>query len=68
MFIEPPRSGVIHCNQSDSKLQLQVDIFCEDICAGVEDWATQVLAYDRTIQARMAELLVVHSARNGLSF
>jgi hypothetical protein len=37
-FIRPPQTGLIHCNQIGSRLQLQVDRFCFDICAGVEDW------------------------------
>jgi hypothetical protein len=38
LFIEPPNKGSIHLNQSNQKLQLQVDIFCNDIIAGVKQW------------------------------
>ena len=68
LFIEPPLSGSIHCNQSNAKLQLQVDIFCEDLCVGVDSWARHVLTNDAAVQARMEELLVVRSISGGVSF
>lgn len=68
MFVEPPRGGRIHCNQSDGKLQLQVDIFCGDVCAGVDEWVKEVLSKRSDAQARMAELLSVRSPDGGFSF
>jgi hypothetical protein len=44
IFVEPPVCGMLHCLPTDSRLQLQVDIFCEDICIGVEQWIQTVLA------------------------
>lgn len=42
-FIEPPPNGlIIHLNKFDSKLQLQVDIFCEDICSAVDGWINEM--------------------------
>jgi hypothetical protein len=37
-FIEPPPSGQIHCNQINNVLQLQVDIFCNDVLSGLREW------------------------------
>jgi hypothetical protein len=38
-FTEPPKNGgQVHCNQGGDGLQLQVDIFCEEICGAVERW------------------------------
>jgi len=37
-FITPPSGGVLHNNQINSILQLQVDIFCNDIAQGVTQW------------------------------
>jgi hypothetical protein len=68
LFVEPPATGRIHCNQSNGKLQLQVDIFCRDVCDGVDQWTEDVLASDREAQARTAHLLVIHSLAQGLSF
>ncbi|OAI06564.1 hypothetical protein [Methylomonas methanica] len=41
-FLVAPRNCVIHCNMIDTKLQLQVDIFCEDIKQGVIDWIREI--------------------------
>ncbi len=41
-FIEPPPSGQIHCNQINNVLQLQVDIFCNDILGGLRKWFQDV--------------------------
>lgn len=37
-FIVAPKGCTIHCNMIDTKLQLQVDIFCEDIKQSVIAW------------------------------
>lgn len=62
IFVEPPPRGRIHCNKIDSKLQLQVDIFCEDICEGAEQWMQQVLATIPDVQSRTSKLLRIHPA------
>jgi len=41
-FIEPPPGGQIHCNQINNVLQLQVDIFCNDILEGLRKWVQDV--------------------------
>ena len=38
-FIEPPpNDNTIHCNQKNNALQLQVDIFCNDVLSGLREW------------------------------
>lgn len=69
VFSAPPTGGgMIHCNQVDSKLQLQVDIFCLDVCAGVEEWVQEVARKDAAVNGRMAGLMLVHDASGGISF
>lgn len=34
-FVVPPQGWVVHMNQMNNALQLQVDIFCRDICSSV---------------------------------
>jgi hypothetical protein len=63
-IIPPPGGGRIHCNKSDFTLQLQVDIFCSDICDGVTQWMTDV----QNVQQRMSALLSIKDIRFGLSF
>jgi hypothetical protein len=41
-FIEPPPRGRFHCNQSDNVLQLQIDIFCNDMLSGLLQWVNDV--------------------------
>jgi len=51
VFISPTYSNIIHCNMSVSgnvsKLQLQVDIFVNDIISGVEKWMKDMEAEDK---------------------
>lgn len=66
-FITPPQSGMVHCNQANSTLQLQVDIFCGDVAAAVDRWAASVVD-DQDIQTRMKDLLVIHDSSGGIVF
>src|SRR4029077_16109342 len=38
VFVAPPEGLELHLNQSNQRLQLQVDTFCEEICAATEAW------------------------------
>lgn len=37
-FLAPAQGSLIHRNQSNHTLQLQVDIFCSDVVTAVESW------------------------------
>lgn len=37
-FVVPPQGWEVHMNQMKNALQLQVDIFCRDICSSVHQW------------------------------
>ncbi len=37
-FVVPPEGWTVHMNQSGKALQLQVDVFCRDICEAVNEW------------------------------
>lgn len=68
VFLGKPMNGsMVHCNQSDGKLQLQADIFCEDLCKGVEAWLDTVSVLP-DVQARMAALMEVKKLEDGFSF
>lgn len=62
VFITPPLGGhVFHSNFIESPdgsfvLQLQIDVFCEQICSAVERWKQDV-AGNAEVQARITELL-----------
>jgi hypothetical protein len=54
-----PSGFVIHCNQANQKLQLQVDIFCRDICKGARDWLVSLPESDTVRRSRLSELLKI---------
>jgi hypothetical protein len=60
-FVEPPKSGMVHCNQSGSKLQLQIDIFCNDVCEGVVQW-TEDTKGNAGVQGRLNGLVTIRKA------
>ena len=45
-FTAPQQGLVLHCNQVGTKLQLQVDIFCRDMCHAVAQWVEAIPAGD----------------------
>lgn len=50
---------MVHRNLFGDALQLQVDIFCEDMCCAVEQWLRDV-AGDSGVQGRLATLARIH--------
>lgn len=57
-FITPPKNNTLHCNLLNQSLQLQVDIFCEDVCAAVETWL-QNRGTDPAVQSALLALPVI---------
>jgi hypothetical protein len=68
IIIAGPNGITIHCNQSDAKLQLQVDLFCEDICLGVTEWIAKVPDIDPDVQARVDGLMKVMNTDGSFAF
>ena len=66
-FIAPRNGMMIHCNKSNDKLQLQVDIFSLDIADAVERWSDSVKE-NTDIQERIKSLIVVHNSDDGVYF
>ena len=67
-FIAPiPGGGSIHCNQLDAHLQLQVDIFCMDICEAVGEWRTGIQEGSDQAQ-RISELMIIREFSYGEGF
>lgn len=63
VFITPPPGGrvIFHSNFIESPdgsfvLQLQIDVFCQKVCAGVLKWKDDLSA-DAAVQGRITELL-----------
>ncbi|NOT66114.1 MAG: hypothetical protein HOP06_08840 [Methylotenera sp.] len=66
-FITPIPGCHIHCNQSNNTLQLQVDIFCNDIADSVDQWLSSVND-DADIRKRINNLLIIHDSSEGVRF
>ena len=67
-FIAPPGRGcVFHMNQSDGKLQLQVDLFAEDICRGVDSWLS-AKASDPVSSQRLSTLGKIYDVGSSFQF
>jgi hypothetical protein len=54
-FTAPRQGFLVHMNEVNSVLQLQVDTFCLDVNDAVEEWLVSI-ADDKDIQARLAKL------------
>jgi len=62
-----PRSGLmIHCNQAGNRLQLQVDLFCRDVCRGIAAWVDSIPASDTGRRGRLAELAMIDFGRGSI--
>ncbi len=59
-FVAPVQNMTIHCNQMNNVLQVQVDIFCEEICGGVIRWLEDVTG-NPDVQQRIASLAKIYS-------
>lgn len=67
-FVAPLDESRVHCNQFNSRLQLQVGLFCEDICASVEEWMRIQLPNDPALVERIKRLMKVETYKKGLNF
>lgn len=63
-FISPPDGKIEHNNQHNNVLQLQVNIFCEDICQSVEEW--NIYAKDNVddLEDKLQHLLRIYDSNN----
>lgn len=66
-FTQPIATWVVHNNLVDNKLQLQVDLFAEDVCSGVDQWMTAI-AGNADVEASVALLMKVRGPEPDGSF
>ncbi|WP_420957575.1 hypothetical protein [Burkholderia gladioli] len=67
-FITPPPGGsIVHNNRINAALQLQVDIFANDIADSVDAWSSSVKE-NPDIQTRIGSLLIIHNSDHGIRF
>lgn len=58
-FTAPEPGSYVHRNQTDSVLQLQIDVFCKDICESVDQWSAEIVSQPEVAE-RLRGLLEVH--------
>ena len=56
----PPGNNVIHRNNLGGVLQMQIDIFCNDMAAAVDAWHEKVAQKDADMQSRVQELIKIY--------
>ena len=61
-FVVPPSSGLVHMNQSDNTLQLQIDIFSNDVLDACENWWNSLGSPQQAEVNK--KLLIVHQSFN----
>lgn len=66
-FITPKQGWHVHCNQSNNTLQLQVDVFSNQVADAVDKWF-ETIKDNNDIQQRIAGLLVIHDSSQGIRF
>ncbi|HBC3548905.1 TPA: hypothetical protein KD045_003274 [Vibrio parahaemolyticus] len=66
-FITPLPGCLIYRNQVNSKLQLQVDVFCNEIADAVDKWY-ELVKDDEKVLTRMQSTLVIHDSSQGICF
>lgn len=67
VFVAPRPGWNVHCNQRDDILQLQVNIFCGDVCDGATAWM-ESHRDDEAVQERLRGLIEIHSLLGDFAF
>jgi hypothetical protein len=65
LFVVAPQGCIIHCNMIDTILQLQIDIFCEDIKQGVIAWVQDIQSDSAKLAATKSLLRIQFPDANG---
>lgn len=64
-FITPlPGNNVVHRNNLGGVLQMQIDIFCNDMAAAVDVWYENVAQKDQDMQLRVQELIKIYGSES----
>lgn len=64
-FITPPTNNIIiHCNMLNNVLQMQIDIFCQDVTSAVDSWYENIIKKDKKMQSRIDGLIKIHNQKS----
>jgi len=60
----PPRANIIHLNKLNDVLQMQIDIFCNDIADATDKWHESIAIKDEAIRTRLDSLIKVYDIKS----
>jgi len=60
----PPRNSIVHLNKFNNVLQMQIDIFCEDIANAVDNWYESIANNDEVILSRINSLIKIYDIKS----
>jgi len=60
-FTAPPESGSMHCNQKNTVLQLQVDLFAKDVIESISAWLSDIKG-NAEKENKLAELVTIYDS------
>ena len=66
-FVTPHPNLTVHNNKVNNTLQLQVDIFCNEIADAVDKWTIEK-SDNANIVSNMNKLITIHDSSNGITF
>jgi hypothetical protein len=66
-FTIPVKGSYTHMNMANTTLQLQIDIFCEDLCESVEEW-DELMSTNLEVQERKSQLVTFRNPSLGASW
>ena len=56
----PPRGNIVHRNKFNNVLQMQIDIFCDDMATAVDAWYENIAKKDIAMTSRVTSLIKIY--------
>lgn len=56
----PPRNNIVHLNKLNNILQMQIDIFCNDMVLAVDNWYEKAGKTNPDVQSRIKNLIKIY--------
>lgn len=60
----PPNNNIIHRNKLNNILQMQIDIFCQDMALSVDLWYENIAKKDVNMQSGIDNLIKIHNQKS----
>ncbi len=60
----PPRANIVHMNNFKGILQMQIDIFCNDIATAIDTWYENIAKKDPDMRTRTQGLIKIYGSES----